>query len=264
MSVREEIEQLRGEIRQHDHRYYVESSPTISDLEYDRLLDRLKQLEADHPEWVTTDSPTQRIGDQPVAHLNQIDHRMPMLSIDNTYGVEELRKYGDRVAKMLDGEQPEWVVELKIDGVAASIVYEQGQLSFALTRGNGRTGDDITHNVRTIGDLPLRLIGDSFPSVLEVRGEVFMTNSDLVRLNEQQQAKGAPPYANTRNVTAGSIRLLDPARLCGTDATRLLSWCWLRRRTESHHAHGVPRRDPQLWIAGDAARKVFRFDGCGY
>ncbi|MDG2380935.1 MAG: NAD-dependent DNA ligase LigA [Pirellulaceae bacterium] len=213
MSFLEEIKQLRDEIRQHDHQYYVKAGPTISDLEYDRLLERLKQLESEHPELVTADSPTQRVGDQPVGYLTQVDHRVPMLSIDNTYSVEELRKYGERIVKLLDGEQPEWVVELKIDGVAASIGYEQGQLSFALTRGNGRTGDDITHNLRTVGDVPLRLIGKTVPAMLEVRGEVFMMNSDLVRLNERQQAKGATPYANTRNVTAGSIRLLDP-RVC--------------------------------------------------
>ncbi|MCP4190696.1 MAG: NAD-dependent DNA ligase LigA [Planctomycetaceae bacterium] len=213
MSALEEIEQLRDQLRHHDHQYYVEASPTISDLEYDRLLERLKQLESEYPEWVTADSPTQRVGDQPVGYLNQVDHRVPMLSIDNTYSVEELRKYGERVVKLLDGEKPEWVVELKIDGVAASVGYEQGQLSFALTRGNGRTGDDITHNIRTVSDVPLRLLGETVPAMLEIRGEVFMMNSDLVRLNERQQAKGAPPYANTRNVTAGSIRLLDP-RVC--------------------------------------------------
>ena len=211
--VRKEVEQLRDEIRQHDHRYYVDSAPIISDLEYDRLLEKLKQFEQQHPELITPDSPTQRIGDQPVSDLNQVDHRLPMLSIDNTYSVEDLRKYGQRITKLLDGEEPEWVVELKIDGVAVSLAYEQGQLDFALTRGNGKVGDDITHNVRTISDVPLRLIGKAIPPTLEVRGEVFMTNSDLVKLNEQQQAKGAAPYANTRNVTAGSIRLLDP-RVC--------------------------------------------------
>ena len=120
MSIRQEIQQLREEIRRHDHKYYVEAAPEISDLQYDRLLDRLKQLEQDHPDLVTPDSPTQRIGDRPVAELNQVEHRVPMLSIDNTYSVEDLRKYAERVTKGLDGEQPEWVVELKIDGVAVS------------------------------------------------------------------------------------------------------------------------------------------------
>jgi DNA ligase (NAD+) len=208
-----EIEKLRDAIRHHDRKYYVEAAPEISDLEYDKLVDRLKRLEREHPELVAPDSPTQRVGDQPVEGLEQVAHRVPMLSIDNTYSIEELRKYGERTAKVLRGEPIEWVVELKIDGVATSLVYESGALVRGVTRGNGRVGDDVTHNVRTIADVPLRLIGRDVPPVLEVRGEVYMTNSDLVKLNEIQQRKGEAPYANTRNVTAGSIRLLDP-RIC--------------------------------------------------
>jgi DNA ligase (NAD+) len=208
-----EIARLREEIRRHDRRYYVEAAPEISDLQYDRLLERLKRLEAEHPGLVAPDSPTQRIGDQPVEGLQQVAHRVPMLSIENTYSVEELKKYGERVAKLLPGESIEWVVELKIDGVAVSLVYEDGLLVRGITRGNGRVGDDITHNIRTVGGVPLRLEGREFPPVLEVRGEVYMTNSDLVLLNEVQEKKGEQPYANTRNVTAGSIRLLDP-RIC--------------------------------------------------
>jgi len=208
-----EIARLREKIRYHDRKYYVEAAPEISDLEYDRLVERLKKLEAKHPELVTPDSPTQRVGDQPVEGLEQVEHRVPMLSIDNTYSLAELRKYEERTAKLLGGESIEWVVELKIDGVAVSLVYENGVLVRGVTRGNGRVGDDITHNVRTVGDVPLRLSGDAPPAVLEVRGEIYMANSDLVRLNEAQEKKGDPPFANTRNVTAGSIRLLDP-RIC--------------------------------------------------
>jgi DNA ligase (NAD+) len=200
--------------------YYVEAAPEISDLQYDRLMDRLKTLEAKHPELVTSDSPTQRIGDQPVEGLDQTEHRVPMLSIDNTYSLEELKKYGQRTAKLLSGEPIEWVVELKIDGVAVSLLYEQGRLARGVTRGNGRVGDDVTHNIRTIRDVPLRLQGGRVPPVLEVRGEVYMTNSDLVLLNEAQRRKGEPPFANTRNVTAGSVRLLDP-RLCAERRLRL-------------------------------------------
>ncbi|OHB85222.1 MAG: DNA ligase (NAD(+)) LigA [Planctomycetes bacterium RBG_16_64_12] len=208
-----EIAKLREEIRRHDRKYYVEASPEISDLQYDRLVQRLKKLEAEHPELVTPDSPTQRVGDQPVEGLEQVRHRVAMLSIDNTYSIAELLKYGERAARLLEGEPIEWVVELKIDGVAVSLIYENGLLVRGVTRGNGRVGDDITHNVRTVGDVPLRLSGDRLPAVLEVRGEVYMTNSDLVLLNEAQKRKGEPPFANTRNVTAGSIRLLDP-RIC--------------------------------------------------
>ena len=208
-----EIAQLCEKIRYHDRKYYVEAAPEIPDHEYDRLIDRLKKLEADHPELITPDSPTQRIGDQPVEGLEEVEHRLPMLSIDNTYSIEELQKYYERTAKLLGDEPIEWVVELKIDGVAVSILYENGQLVRGVTRGNGRTGDDITHNVRTVHGVPLRLSGKNVPPVLEVRGEIYMTNSDLVKLNELQQKKGQPPFANTRNVTAGTIRMLDP-RIC--------------------------------------------------
>ena len=208
-----EIAKLREEIRDHDRKYYVEAAPQISDLEYDRLVDRLKKLEVEHPELVRADSPTQRVADEPVDLLPEVEHRVPMLSIDNTYSLAELRKYEERTAKLLGGDSIEWVVELKIDGVAVSLIYENGVLVRGVTRGNGRVGDDITHNVRTVGDVPLRLSGDAVPAVLEVRGEIYMANSDLVRLNEAQEKKGDPPFANTRNVTAGSIRLLDP-RIC--------------------------------------------------
>lgn len=218
----QELEQLRDEIRRHDRLYYVEGRPEITDLEYDRLLQRLKQWEAEHPEWITPDSPTQRVGDAPVEYLTQVEHRVPMLSIDNTYNVAELREFGARTAKLLEGAAAEWVVELKIDGVAVAIIYENGQLARALTRGNGVVGDDITHNIRTVADVPLRLCGPQIPAVLEIRGEVYMTNTDLVKLNEEQAARGEPPYANTRNVTAGSIRMLDP-RICA--ARRLRVFC---------------------------------------
>ena len=218
----QELEALREQIRYHDRKYYVDASPEISDLEYDRLMLRLKQLEAKHPELITPDSPSQRIGDRPVSNLVQVEHRVPMLSIDNTYSLGELREFGRRTEKLLAGEPTEWVVELKVDGVAVAIVYEDGRLVRAVTRGNGVVGDDITHNIRTIADVPLRLSGPQVPSVLEVRGEVYMTNSDLVLLNESQRAKGEPLYANTRNVTAGSVRMLDP-RICA--ARRLRVFC---------------------------------------
>jgi DNA ligase (NAD+) len=220
MSAAQHIERLREQIRHHDRKYYVEARPEISDLEYDRLLNELKQLEAKHPELITPDSPTQRVGEAPVGYLQQVEHRVPMLSIDNTYSVEELRKYGERVTKLLAGEPVEWVVELKIDGVAVSLLYEDGVLVRGVTRGNGRTGDDITHNIRTIGDVPLRLAGKKPPPALEVRGEVYMTNADLAALNEEQKRKGRELYANTRNVAAGSIRMLDP-RICAERRLRL-------------------------------------------
>ncbi|MFV2066561.1 MAG: NAD-dependent DNA ligase LigA [Pirellulales bacterium] len=218
--VRRHIEAIREQIRYHDRKYYAEAAPEINDLQYDRLVDALKQLETEHPEFVTPDSPTQRVGDEPVGHLRPVEHRVAMLSIENTYSLEELRKYGDRTSRLLDGEPIDWVVELKIDGVAVSMLYEQGRLVRGATRGNGRVGDDITHNLRTVADVPLRLPGDRLPEVLEVRGEIYMTNSDLVRLNERQQTRGEPTFANTRNVTAGSIRTLDP-RVCAERRLRV-------------------------------------------
>ena len=210
-SAAERVEDLRTRIRHHDHLYYIEANPEISDLEYDKLLAELKRLEEEHPSLRSLDSPTQRVGDAPVDYLEQIQHRIPMLSIDNTYSPEELQAYLERTEKLLNGEAVQWVMEYKIDGVAASIRYEQGRMTLALTRGNGEVGDDITHNVRTIRDLPLRMPVDDPPEVLEVRGEVYMTNADLADLNVRQREKGAEPFKNTRNVTAGTIRLLDPA-----------------------------------------------------
>ncbi|MCE9543925.1 MAG: NAD-dependent DNA ligase LigA [Planctomycetia bacterium] len=217
-----EIASLRDTIRHHDRLYYDRAQPEISDLEYDRLLARLKELEEELGESVPADSPTQRVGGAPVDSLHSVAHRVPMLSIDNTYSVEELRAYGARVAKLLPGEPVEWVVELKIDGVACAVTYEKGQLALGATRGNGQVGDDITHNLRTLRDVPHQLHGGHVPALVEVRGEVYMTNSDLVKLNEEQEKKGEAAYANTRNVAAGSIRLLDP-KICA--ARRLRMFC---------------------------------------
>jgi DNA ligase (NAD+) len=210
-TAQQRIEALRDEIRRLDHLYYVAATPAVSDLEYDRLLEELKQLEGEHPEFQSADSPTQRVGDAPVEHLEQVAHKVPMLSIDNTYSRDDLQAYFERTEKSLDGQPIQWVMEYKIDGVAASVRYEDGVMTTALTRGNGQVGDDITHNVRTIRDLPLRFTVEGGPPILEVRGEVYMTNADLADLNLRQTAAGAEPFKNTRNVTAGTIRLLDPA-----------------------------------------------------
>lgn len=211
MTPQQQIDELRAQIRYHDRKYYLDAQPEISDLDYDRLQQRLKQLELAHPDLVTADSPTQRVGEEVVGELQQVQHRVPMLSIENTYNLEELASFFNRVQKNLaaEGEEHvEWVLELKIDGVAAAIVYEHGRLQRAVTRGNGQTGDDITHNIRTIRDIPLKLSGQP-PELLEVRGEVYMTNVDLAQLNLKRSQHGLPAYANTRNVTAGTVRLLD-------------------------------------------------------
>jgi len=211
--VSERASELRRQLRRHDRLYYVESAPEISDLQYDKLLRELQDLEDAHPELREPNSPTRRIGDAPASHLVQVPHAVPMLSIDNTYSRDELKSYFQRTEKQLDDQNVVWVMEYKIDGVAASVRYEDGVMTLALTRGNGQLGDDITHNIRTIRDLPLTLTadGDDPPKLLEVRGEVYMTNADLADLNLRQTERGEEPYKNTRNVTAGTIRLLDPA-----------------------------------------------------
>lgn len=215
------VTELRQQIRQHDYLYYVVAEPVVSDLQYDQLLKELTQWETRFPSLITDDSPTRKIGDQVVEGLAQVAHRIPMLSIDNTYTEGELRDFLHRVEKLLSGEPVEWVVELKVDGVAASIRYEKGSLVAAVTRGNGEVGDDVTHNARTIRGLPLQLLGKHIPKTLEVRGEVYMTNSDLVELNEQRASSGEAEFKNPRNVTAGSIRLLDP-KLCAKRKLRFL------------------------------------------
>jgi DNA ligase (NAD+) len=209
-SIAHEIAALREEIREHDRRYYVDAAPTISDREYDKLFERLKELEAAHPALITPDSPTQRVGGEPLAELAHVTHRVPMLSMDNTYSVEELRRYGERTAKLLPGEELAWVVELKVDGVAVSLTYQNGLLHHGATRGDGYVGDDITHNLRTVRGVPLRLAGKDVPPSVEVRGEIYMTNSDLADINARRQNAGKVLYANTRNTAAGGIKLLDP------------------------------------------------------
>ncbi|HBE70033.1 MAG TPA: DNA ligase (NAD(+)) LigA [Planctomycetaceae bacterium] len=209
MASAKELEELRELIRYHDRKYYLDATPEISDLEYDQLMQQLKAIEAEHPDWVTADSPTQRIGDEVGSDLQQVEHRVPMLSIENTYSLDELRQYLKRTEKSLEGQSVEWVLELKIDGVAATLIYEDGILARALTRGNGRVGEDITHTVRTIGDVPLKLFG-SPPALLEVRGEAYMTSQDLATLNLRRVNAGQTPFANPRNVTAGTLRLQNP------------------------------------------------------
>jgi DNA ligase (NAD+) len=212
-TVAARIARLVSEIQRFDHEYYTLAKPTVTDLEYDRKLRELEDLEFAFPNLASDDSPTKRIGDVPLDGLVQVTHRIPMLSIENTYTEQELRDFFTRIEKLLPNEKLEWVVELKVDGVAASIVYEDGVLVQAVTRGNGEVGDDITHNIRTLKGLPLRLLGASIPRVLEIRGEVYMTNADLVVLNEQRAKAGESEFKNTRNVTAGSIRLLD-SKIC--------------------------------------------------
>jgi DNA ligase (NAD+) len=216
-------EELRRLLNHHNYLYYVEAKPEISDREFDRLLDELKQLETKHPELFTPDSPTQRVGGQAIEGFRTVRHREVMLSIDNTYNAGELRDFDKRVRKSLGKEPVTYVVELKIDGVAISLTYENGLFTLGATRGDGEQGDDVTHNLRTVRDLPLRLVADDPPRLFEARGEVYMTREDLVRVNEQQKKAGKEPYANPRNLTAGSLKQLDP-KICADRRLRLFSY----------------------------------------
>jgi DNA ligase (NAD+) len=211
-SAQSRIEELRARIEHHNYKYYVEDDPEISDLDFDRLMQELQDYEKQNPELITPESPTQRVGGRPIAGFRQVAHSVPMLSIENTYNEEEVREFDGRIRRLLLGENPLYVVEYKIDGVSASLLYEKGRFTLGLTRGDGVRGDDITHNLRTIRDIPLRLMqsADTIPEILEVRGEVYMTHTELSRLNKLQSEQGERVFANCRNATAGSLKLLDP------------------------------------------------------
>jgi len=210
--VAKQIERLRSEIRRHDYLYYVLNRPEISDRQYDALFDALKKLEQANPHLITPDSPTQRVSDRPLEEFASIRHAVPMLSMDNTYNAEELRAFDERVRRQLGTDDYDYVVELKIDGLAISLRYEGAVLVAAATRGDGQVGDDVTANVRTIKAIPLRLLTDApVPDVLEVRGEVYMPTSAFVQLNRLRCEAGEPVFANPRNAAAGSLKLLDPS-----------------------------------------------------
>jgi DNA ligase (NAD+) len=206
----ERIQQLRAEIRRHDYFYYVLNQPQISDLQYDKLFAELKALEETHPELKTADSPTQRVSGQPLEGFATVRHAVPMLSMDNTYNADELRAFDERIYKSLGDKDYDYVVELKIDGLAISLRYEDGRLATAATRGDGEVGDDVTTNVRTIKAIPLVLFNNGdVPAVLEARGEVFMPTKSFIQLNKQREEAGEPLFANPRNAAAGSLKLLD-------------------------------------------------------
>jgi DNA ligase (NAD+) len=215
--------ELRQLIDFHNRKYYVDAAPEISDREFDRLLEELKQIEASHPELVTPDSPTQRVGGAPIEGFKTVTHRLPMLSIDNTYSADELREFDKSIRKTLGGEAVAYAVELKIDGVAMSLTYENGLLTVGATRGDGERGDDVTHNLRTIAEVPLRLHSDKPPKLFEARGEIYMTRAELVRINRERTEAGDKPYENPRNLTAGTLKLLDP-RICATRKLGLFAY----------------------------------------
>src|SRR5881398_182509 len=208
--ARARVETLRRDITEHNRRYYEEAAPTISDREYDRLYKELVDLETQFPELVTPHSPTQRVGGKPLQAFAQIQHRVPMLSLDNTYSEEEVVNFYKRITRLLPEEKISVVIEPKVDGVAVSVMYENGKLKYAATRGDGSVGDEITQNIKTIKSVPHQLPGAA-PKVFEVRGEAYLDRVGFEKLNKEREAAGLPLFANPRNAAAGSLKQLDPS-----------------------------------------------------
>jgi len=206
------IEKLRDEIRHHDELYYVGNAPEISDREYDLLMEKLQKLEEENPELITPDSPTQRVGGRPAEGFAEVVHTRQMLSLDNSYNIDELRAFDERCQRLAEGRKLEYVAELKIDGLSLSLQYEDGLLIRGVTRGDGRIGEDVTQNARTIRSVPLRLRSQAkrIDSNLEVRGEVFIPRDVFERTNAEREELGEPRYMNPRNAASGAIRQLDP------------------------------------------------------
>jgi DNA ligase (NAD+) len=208
--IKKKIKDLSAEIERHNRLYYDKSKPEISDFEFDKLLKELKTLEETYPEFKSLDSPTQKVGGTTSKHFKTRPHRVPMLSLDNTYSLEELKEFEERVAKGLEGAKHEYVCELKIDGVSIELIYENGVLTQALTRGDGEKGDDVLENVRNIPGIPAKLKGAGLPDRVEIRGEVFFTRKDFEAVNADREQKGLELFANPRNTASGALKTIDP------------------------------------------------------
>ena len=245
------IATLRAELARHDELYYRQARPELSDYDYDRLKRELADLEAAQPELSLGDSPTRRVGDDRSEGFARVRHRQAMVTLDNTYDEAELHEFDTRLVKLLGESTLSYVVEPKIDGLAVSLTYENGQLVRAVTRGDGEEGDDVTANVRTIRGLPHALSSLPWPDVVEIRGEVYLRWSEFERINRLQEEAGAEPYANPRNLAAGTLKLLDPAevaqrqlRSCST-GWGTVSRRWSRRSRSSRRS--CARGDCPSW-----------------
>ncbi len=238
--VVDRLEQLRELIREHDYNYHVLDRPKISDFEYDKLFAELLELEKENPDKVTPDSPSQRVGAQALEEFEKVAHRKPMLSLANTYSVDEVREFDERVRKFLETEKPvTYLCELKFDGLAVELIYEGGHLSMALTRGDGTVGENVTTNVKTIRSVPLSLKSKA-PKLLEIRGEVLIFKKDFAKLNEQQQEDGELTFANPRNAAAGAIRQLDP-KISAKRPLKMFAYA-------PGVVDGVPARSQSAWL----------------
>ncbi|MBI4549960.1 MAG: NAD-dependent DNA ligase LigA [Candidatus Omnitrophica bacterium] len=221
--IKKEIESLRLKIEHHNRKYYLEARPEISDFEFDQLMKKLIELEKGHPEFQTPDSPSQRVGGAPLKGFQTVQHRVPMLSMDNTYSDGELLEFDKRVRKGLEKDSVDYYVEEKIDGVSIALIYEKGYFRLGATRGDGRFGDDVSENIKTIRSVPLRIpapgakFKDELPEILEVRGEVYMPQQSFLNLNAEKEKLGEEPFANPRNACAGSLKLLDPKLVAKRD-----------------------------------------------
>lgn len=249
-AIAQQIEDLRARIHHHNYLYYVLDQPEIPDAEYDRLLRALQDLEAAHPELITPDSPTQRVGARPLTEFATVRHDVPMLSLANAFGEEEFMEFHGRVCRGLGVEDVAYTAEPKLDGLAVSLLYEEGTLVRGATRGDGTAGEDVTHNVRTLDTIPLRLYGSGWPRVLEVRGEVFMSRSGFAQLNRRQAEKGDKSFVNPRNAAAGSLRQLDP-RL--TAERPLEIYCYGLGRVEGAQVPST-QYDMLQWLRGFGLR----------
>lgn len=264
-AISDRVTQLRDTINQHNYAYYVLAEPRIPDSEYDRLLCELQELEAQFPELVTPDSPTQRVGAAPLSEFAEITHTLPMLSLANAFRAEEVYDFDRRVRERLTVNHVDYVAELKIDGLAVNLRYEKGLLVTAATRGDGSRGEDVTQNVRTIKAIPLKLRGDEYPAVLDVRGEVFISKADFAKLNQRQLEKGSKTFANPRNAAAGSLRQLDP-RLTAQRPLNFLGYAIGELQTENPMPtlHSENLRQLKQWGFPTAAqsRVVHDAQGC--
>jgi len=259
---------LRDEIRRHNVLYYVRAAPEISDREYDRLYRELQDIEAKHPDLADPDSPTQRVGGEPLEAFEHVRHSTPMLSLDNTYAKDELLDFDARIGRLLKGDTYSYVVEPKVDGVAVSLTYESGRLALGSTRGDGATGDDITANLRTIRAIPLALGGKNIPARIEIRGEVYMPKEAFARMNRKLQEEGRATFANPRNATAGSLKLLDPRTVASRPLAVVLYAVGEMEGSEfATHAEllaglkdmGIPTV-PRSWNAGDIHAVIAALD----
>jgi len=262
--VLQRVQRLREEIQHHNYLYYVLDAPEIPDAEYDRLLRELQQIEGQHPELITPDSPTQRVGAEPLKAFAEVRHEIPMLSLSNAFEEQEVLDFDRRARERLDADRIDYTAEPKLDGLAVSLLYEDGVLTRGATRGDGTTGEDVTQNVRTIESVPLRLYGRGYPRVLEVRGEVFMSRRGFAELNERQAREAGKTFANPRNAAAGSLRQLDP-RISA--ARPLEMYCYAVGRVEGgelperHSAILEKLRDWGLRVSPEV-RRVEGIQGC--